>query len=677
MSMEHNFASNRNGIDDEVDVEEFCSFTSKSSAAEVDEEHSQNTNGEESPSEYRVGGYHPIAIGDIFQNRYYTLRKLGWGHFSTVWLCYDARCERYCAIKVVKSAEHFTETGRDEIRLSRTISNRNWHPLRQRLIELIDFFYISGPNGTHLCLVFEALGENLLSLIQRSRYQGLPLWNVKQIAKQVLEGLCFLHTQCSIIHTDLKPENVLLMVDDYTFRTQANDAAETSNSNRSRQHNNGITATMMRPSCPHNEEGEEGGDHRNSDSKLTKTAKRRLRSKIKRSINFFQSHRLMLRQRGIDDLLHLATRGLLTPTMAASCVRGNLSYLPFTFDNLIILDDKDMEQLKKLTMIERVGDMPSKDAIEEKPSSSSRTTLLKKHLLKCENSRKNESFKHLESCSKMLKLLMTSPEKFMRYVKKRIEEKTKSSVHKLPSAIPRLKQSPRNGLAANSTATFSEFFPLSAHNKELPEPGINLISRKDPATEPCKLSVKIADIGNACWFHHHFTDDIQTREYRAVEVILGAGYDETADVWSAACLFWEVATGDYLFDPHLTREADASQDEAHIANIIETCGRIPEELISYGDYASAIFEGRELRNVKDLRPRSLTNVLIDRYRWPDKDAEEFVAFLMPMLQTDPRLRVSAANAMHHKWLKLEKDDRDEVTDKKESKLSSGQEETTS
>ncbi|XP_068158321.1 SRSF protein kinase 3-like [Drosophila tropicalis] len=649
-----------------------------------------------------MGGYHPIAIGDIFQNRYYTLRKLGWGHFSTVWLCYDVNCERYCAIKVVKSAEHFTETGRDEIRLSRTISNHNWHPLRQRLIELIDFFYISGPNGTHLCLVFEALGDNLLSLIQRSRYQGLPLWNVKQIAKQVLEGLCFLHTQCSIIHTDLKPENVLLMVDDYTFRTQANDAAETylkdhahlyngtgngnignaycsksnSKSNRSRQHNTGIAATMMRPSCPHNEEGEEGGDHRCSDSKLTKTAKKRLRSKIKRSINFFQSHRLMLRQRGIDELLQLATMGLLTPIMAASCVRGNLSFLPFTFDNLIILDDKDMEQLKKLTMIERVGDMPSKDAIEENPSSSSRTTLLKKHLLKCEKSRKNEIFKHLESSSKMLKLLMTSPEKFMRYVKKRIQEKTPSTVHKKvhAAAYPKLKHPPRNGQTTTSTVTKSQSFSLSGRSKkELPEPNINLISRKDPATEPCKLSVKIADIGNACWFHHHFTDDIQTREYRAVEVILGAGYDETADVWSAACLFWELATGDYLFDPQITRDGDVSQDEAHIANIIETCGCIPEELIGYGDYAGEIFEGGELRNVKDLRPRSLTNVLIDRYRWPDQDAQEFVAFLMPMLQTDPRLRVSAADAMHHKWLKLEKDDRDEVADRMESKLSFSQE----
>jgi len=36
-----------------------------------------------------TGGYHPVQIGDLFKNRYYTIRKLGWGYFSTVWLCWD------------------------------------------------------------------------------------------------------------------------------------------------------------------------------------------------------------------------------------------------------------------------------------------------------------------------------------------------------------------------------------------------------------------------------------------------------------------------------------------------------------------------------------------------------------------------------------------------------------
>jgi serine/threonine-protein kinase SRPK3 len=50
------------------------------------------------------------------------------------------------------------------------------------------------------------------------------------------------------------------------------------------------------------------------------------------------------------------------------------------------------------------------------------------------------------------------------------------------------------------------------------------------------VSVKIADLGNACWVGHHFTNDIQTRQYRSPEVILGAKWGASTDVWSMACM---------------------------------------------------------------------------------------------------------------------------------------------
>lgn len=41
---------------------------------------------------------------------------------------------------------------------------------------------------------------------------------------------------------------------------------------------------------------------------------------------------------------------------------------------------------------------------------------------------------------------------------------------------------------------------------------------------------------SATWTEHHFTDDIQTRQYRCPEVILGAKWGTSADVWSVACV---------------------------------------------------------------------------------------------------------------------------------------------
>lgn len=85
---------------------------------------------------------------------------------------------------------------------------------RNYVAQLLDHFTHRGPNGTHICMAFEVLGENLLSVIKRYKHRGIPINIVKQITKQVLLGLEYLHTECGIIHTDLKPENVLVCIPD-------------------------------------------------------------------------------------------------------------------------------------------------------------------------------------------------------------------------------------------------------------------------------------------------------------------------------------------------------------------------------------------------------------------------------------------------------------------------------
>ena len=152
---------------------------------------------------------------------------MGWGHFSTVWLCWDLQEKRYVAIKIVKSAEHFAETAKDEIKILKSVrDSQPNNPRRQKTVQLLDDFKITGVNGTHICMVFEVLGDNLLKLIRKSNYRGIPIENVKTITRQVLEGLDYLHTCCKIIHTDIKPENVLLCVDDHYVRKLANEATE-------------------------------------------------------------------------------------------------------------------------------------------------------------------------------------------------------------------------------------------------------------------------------------------------------------------------------------------------------------------------------------------------------------------------------------------------------------------
>ena len=77
-------------------------------------------------------------------------------------------------------------------------------------MQLLNSFLHSGPNGQHFVMVFEILGVNLLEIMKRYDYKGIPIPLVRRMAKQVLIGLDYLHRVCRIIHTDLKPENVIV-----------------------------------------------------------------------------------------------------------------------------------------------------------------------------------------------------------------------------------------------------------------------------------------------------------------------------------------------------------------------------------------------------------------------------------------------------------------------------------
>ncbi|XP_073206872.1 SRSF protein kinase 3-like isoform X1 [Lepidochelys kempii] len=306
---------------------------------------------QEDPAEYCAGGYYPVQKGDTFSGRYQVVHKLGFGYFSTVWLCQDMVEKRHVAVKVAKGGESFAEAAQDEI-----------------------------------------------SLLQC-----------------VLAGLQFLHTNCRIIHTDIKPENILLQVDEESLQKLLHDTAA-----------------------------------------------------------WIQSIDLGLKKPGI---------------------------LANQLDHYNIM----------------------------------------------------------------------------------------------------------------------------------------------------KMGVKIADLGSACWTYKPLSKEIQTQPYRALEVLLGLDYSTPADIWSTACLAFEMATGNLLFEPQAGKYF--SRDDDHVARIIELLGRIPPKIAFSWKQSSKFFSGQgALLRISRLFPCSLYNTLMDRYNWTKHEAAPFTSFLLPMLEYIPAKRTTALKCLQHPWL---------------------------
>ena len=138
-------------------------------------------------------------------------KKLGWGNFSTVWQCRDQVKEMQVAVKVNKSHKEVAEMAKDEIKLLQCIAKASSasHSVSKFVLQLVGHFEVEGHNGRHICLTLELLGCNLLRCYKPGQ-EGMPLAKVREVMAQVMEGLDFLHTKAMIIHTDIKPENILL-----------------------------------------------------------------------------------------------------------------------------------------------------------------------------------------------------------------------------------------------------------------------------------------------------------------------------------------------------------------------------------------------------------------------------------------------------------------------------------
>lgn len=156
--------------------------------------------------------------------------------------------------------------------------------------------------------------------------------------------------------------------------------------------------------------------------------------------------------------------------------------------------------------------------------------------------------------------------------------------------------------------------------------------------------VKVIDLGSSCFTTDYLGSYVQSRSYRAPEVILGLQYDQKVDIWSLGCVLAELAAGYVLFQ---------SSSLAGLLARVESCrGLIPKEMVDDGSnshkfftVSRRIFRETRTHDYEILIPTQLT--LGDCIPGVD---DGFLGFLSMLLTIDPHDRPSAIEALGHPWL---------------------------
>lgn len=556
------------------------------------------------------------------------------------------------AVKIQKSAARYSDAARDEIKLLRAIRQQDLDG-RAPVAMLLDSFMHSGPNGRHVCLVFEVMGRSLLNLIKRFRYRGAPLSLVRKLAHNLLRGLHFLHNRVEIIHTDLKPENVLFVPSAENYAVIHREAAlfcarlveersrrKPLSSVRSRtvQASKNQRISAERKAKPY-----AADITRESTKPLTKNQRKRLKAKERRA----------------------KTRvGLDSDQQAMSSEDTSLQELDKNTTTPPSVLDKPVSSLSE-TNCEAEAD---RDVMLEVGSSSNETHARGLRGMQVAGSGNLSTDFRTESHTDETTRISRSTTQSESFDDKQVLSLTDDDSIKMEDGLvncgstvatsKRLRQNSSNvsldGVKSVEDEGYVSADTLPCFEEKRAGTGFDenfkICDILDHDDLYRSAQVSIIDLGNACWSDSQSGGIIQTRQYRSPEVIMGSKFSQSADIWSLACIVFELATGEFLFDPHSGRDYD--RDEDHLGQMIELLGPMPRSMLTRGVYAQELFNRRgELRHIRELKFWPLQDVLVQKYGMELETAEKFSDFLLLMLQFEPSQRATAAECLQHPFLR--------------------------
>ena len=152
-----------------------------------------------------------IIYPGLLLKEYILLKKIGHGNNACVWMTYHIKTDSYRAIKIQDYQCY--HDGCREVAIIKTINKYCTEHDGKNIycVTMLDYFvYEENEKTKFVCSVYDLYAGSIQMLINQGKHKyGLPISTVKQITKQLLTALVTLHDELKVIHTDIKPENIL------------------------------------------------------------------------------------------------------------------------------------------------------------------------------------------------------------------------------------------------------------------------------------------------------------------------------------------------------------------------------------------------------------------------------------------------------------------------------------
>ncbi|RMY84617.1 hypothetical protein D0864_07513 [Hortaea werneckii] len=171
---------------------------------------------------YRADQFYPGHIGETLISRYKVVGKLGYGAYSTVWLCRDIKASAFVSVKVC-TGHGARSIGQDrELKFYEHVASLDSQHLGQAYIRgLLETFEISGPTGKHLCLVHPPMHMTITELQRQVPSKRLNKELLNGTLFNLFSALSFLHDEANVVHAGkspsklyINPSNIMLTLDD-------------------------------------------------------------------------------------------------------------------------------------------------------------------------------------------------------------------------------------------------------------------------------------------------------------------------------------------------------------------------------------------------------------------------------------------------------------------------------